>query len=92
MIHEIHSLKAKTSLLVRYIPVYEYGGLQPHEGSNSVNRPERLPPRAPREWTTKQRVYMERPMTLATYVAEDSLVGHQWEESPLGLRRFDVPV
>jgi hypothetical protein len=44
MIHEIHSLKAKTSLLVRYIPVYEYGGLQPHEGSNSVNRPERPTP------------------------------------------------
>ena len=25
-------------------------------------------------------------MTLATYVAEDGLVGHQWEERPLGLR------
>jgi hypothetical protein len=31
-------------------------------------------------------------MALATYVAEDGLVGHQWEERPLALRVFDVPV
>ena len=31
-------------------------------------------------------------MTLATYVAENGLVGHQWEERPLGLRRFDATV
>ena len=31
-------------------------------------------------------------MALATYVAEDGLVGHQWEERPLGLRVFDAPV
>jgi hypothetical protein len=30
-------------------------------------------------------------MALATYVAEDGLVGHQWEERPLGLRVFDAP-
>jgi hypothetical protein len=34
---------------------------------------------------------MEWPI-LATYVAEDGLVGHQWEEKSLGLRRFDVLV
>jgi hypothetical protein len=34
---------------------------------------------------------MEGPMALATYVAEDGLVGHQWEEI-LGLRVFDAPV
>ena len=49
-------------------------------------------PRAPRDWTTNQRVHMEGPMALATYVAEDGLVGHQWEERPLGLRVFDAPV
>jgi hypothetical protein len=27
-------------------------------------------------------------MELATYVAEDGLVGHQWEERPLGLRVY----
>ena len=32
------------------------------------------------------------PMALATYVAEDRLVGHQWEERPLGLRVFNAPV
>ena len=32
------------------------------------------------------------PMALATYVAEDGLVGHQWEERPLGLRVFNAPV
>jgi hypothetical protein len=31
-------------------------------------------------------------MALAAYVAEDGLVGYQWEERPLGLRVFDVPV
>jgi hypothetical protein len=34
---------------------------------------------------------MEVPIALATYVAEDGLVGHQWEEQPLGLRVFDAP-
>jgi hypothetical protein len=27
-------------------------------------------------------------MTLAAYVAEDGLVGHQWKERPLGLANF----
>jgi hypothetical protein len=31
-------------------------------------------------------------MALAAQVAEDGLVGHQWEDQPLGLRRFDAPV
>ena len=31
-------------------------------------------------------------MALAEYVAEDDLVGHQWEEWPLGLRIFDASV
>ena len=31
-------------------------------------------------------------MSLAAYVAEDSLVGHQWEEKPLVLQRLYVPV
>jgi hypothetical protein len=30
-------------------------------------------------------------MSLAAYVAEDGLVGHQWEESPLGLANFIGP-
>jgi hypothetical protein len=34
-------------------------------------------PPAPRDWTTNQRIHMEGPMALATYVAEDGLVGHQ---------------
>ena len=50
------------------------------------------PPGTSRYWTTNQRVHMEGPMALATYVAEDDLVGHQWEERPLGLRVFDAPV
>jgi hypothetical protein len=39
-----------------------------------------------------QRVHTEGPMAPATYVAEDGLVGHQWEERTLGLRVFDAPV
>jgi hypothetical protein len=27
-------------------------------------------------------------VSLAAYVAEDGLVGHQWEERPLGLANF----
>jgi hypothetical protein len=27
-------------------------------------------------------------MSLAAYVAEDGLVGHHWEEKPLGLENF----
>ena len=30
-------------------------------------------------------------MSLAAYVAEDSLVGHHWEERPLGLVNFICP-
>jgi hypothetical protein len=41
---------------------------------------------------TNQRIHKERPMALAIYVAEDDLVGHQWEERPLGLRLFYAPV
>jgi hypothetical protein len=50
------------------------------------------PPGTSGNWTTNQRVHMEGPMALATYVAEDGLVGHQWEERPSGLRVFNVPV
>ena len=39
-------------------------------------------PGAPRDWTINQRVHMEGPMAPATYVAEDGLVGHQWESGP----------
>jgi hypothetical protein len=31
---------------------------------------------------------MERPMVVAAYVADNGLVGHQWEEWPLGLMMF----
>jgi hypothetical protein len=30
-------------------------------------------------------------MSLAAYVAEDGLVGHYWEERPLGLANFICP-
>ena len=39
-------------------------------------------PRAPRDWTTNQRVHMEGPMAFSAYVAEDGLVGHEWERGP----------
>jgi hypothetical protein len=47
-------------------------------------------PRASMDWSTNQRIHMEQPMVLATYVAEDGLVGHQWEEKTLGLR-YSMP-
>ena len=49
----------------------------------------RPPPQLPETGPSlNQRIHM----VLATYVAEDGLVGHQWEERPLGLRVFDAPV
>ena len=47
---------------------------------------------APADWTTNQRIHMEGPMVLVAYVAEDGLVGHQWEERPSDLRVFNAPV
>jgi hypothetical protein len=44
------------------------------------------------DWTTNQRIHMERLMVLVTCVAEDRLVRHQWEERPSGLRVFNAPV
>jgi hypothetical protein len=49
-------------------------------------------PRAPGDWNTNQRIHMERPMTMAAHVAKGVLVGQRWEERPLGLRVFDIPV
>jgi hypothetical protein len=49
-------------------------------------------PGASGDWATNQKIYMEGPMALATYVAEDGLVGHQWEERSSGLRVFDASV
>ena len=68
----------------------ELRGFQPHGWSNSVNRPDL--PELPGDWTTNQSVHMKGPIAPATYVAEDGLVGYQWEEQPLGLRGFDAPV
>ena len=35
---------------------------------------------------------MDGPMAPAAYVAEDGLVGHQWEEKPSVLSRLDAAV
>ena len=48
-------------------------------------------PRAPGDLTTNQSTHGTTHRT-AAYVAEDGLVGHQWEERPLGVRVFNVPV
>ena len=49
-------------------------------------------PEARGDWTTHQRVHIERLMALAVYVAEDVYVGHQWEEQCLILWGFDASV
>ena len=46
-----------------------------------------------RDWTTSQRIHVEGPVCGAGCTCGRGwLVGHQWEERPLGLRVFDVPV
>ena len=67
-----------------------WGHLQSCGVSNCVNLSDY--PGAPKDWTTYQRIQMERPMTLATYVGEDVLVGHHGEEWPSVLWGFDAPV
>jgi hypothetical protein len=47
--------------------------------------------RAPWNYTTNQRKHMVELAALAIFVAVDGLVGHQWEERPLVLRRFYAP-
>jgi hypothetical protein len=42
-------------------------------------------PRVSRDYTTNQRVHMVGLMALAAFVAQDGLVGHQYEVRPLVL-------
>ena len=39
---------------------------------------------APGDWIINQRIHIEGPMALVTYVAENSVVEHQWEKWSLG--------
>ena len=57
----------------------ELKSLQPHRKNNNINQPDspELPGTKP---STK-----EGPTAPATYVTEDDLVRHQWEERPLVL-------
>jgi hypothetical protein len=48
-----------------------------------MNQP--VSPELPGTKFTNQRVHIEGLMAPAAYVAEDGLVGHQWEERPLVL-------
>jgi hypothetical protein len=68
----------------------ELKGFSAHRRNNDMNQPDRPSHRAPRDWTTNQRIYMEGSM--APGVAEDGLVGHQWEEGLLVLWSLYVPV
>jgi hypothetical protein len=43
-------------------------------------------------WTTNQRIYMEVSMVLAAYVAEDDLVGHQWERCFISLPKLEAKI
>jgi hypothetical protein len=36
--------------------------------------------------------YSTEPLSLTAYVAEDGLVGHHWEERPLGIANFISPI
>jgi hypothetical protein len=54
-------------------------------GSNSVNQPES---QSSQGLDHQPKV----PMAPAAYIAEDDIVGHQWEEKPLGLRVINAPL
>jgi hypothetical protein len=55
----------------------DWGDLQPYRKNNNTNQPD--PPKLPGT----------RSPTKAGYVAEDCLIWHQWEGSPLVLWRLD---
>ena len=42
-------------------------------------------PQSPQGLNTNKRKHMVELMALGAYIAEDGLVGHQWEEKPLVL-------
>jgi hypothetical protein len=51
--------------------------------------------KVPKELKGSATLWVEQPhelVSLATYVAEDDLVGHLLEERPLGLANFYAPV
>ena len=68
------------------------GIYSPMEGATVSTNQTLTLPRAPRDWTTNQRIHMEGPIAPVAYVAEDGLIGHQWEKRPLGLRVSNAPV
>jgi hypothetical protein len=70
----------------------ELKNLQPHRRNNNMNQPVTTEPSGTKP-STKEYVWVGgEPMAPAAYVAEDGLVGHQWEERTLVLRRLDAPV
>ena len=69
----------------------ELRGLQPHGGSNSVNRPDL--PDLQGDWTTNQRVHMEEPLALASTTCGRGWPGWMSMKGVvLGLRVFYAPV
>jgi hypothetical protein len=62
----------------------ELKGFATHRKNKSINQPDPKNFQGPNS-SQQPRVYMKGPMAPATYVAEDGLVGHQWEERPLVL-------
>jgi hypothetical protein len=59
------------------------GVCNPLGKNNNINQPD--PPKFPGTKPPTLRVHMEGPMAPAAFVAEDSLVRHQWKERPLVL-------
>jgi hypothetical protein len=59
---------------------YALIGLKPHR--RNINMNYAVPPELLGTKTTNQRKHMVGLVLLAVYIAEDGLVGHQWEESP----------
>jgi hypothetical protein len=63
--------------------------LLPNGWSNNVNSSD---PQNSQGLDINQRIHMEEPMALATYMANDGIEGHLWEERPVGLRVFNAPI
>ena len=58
-------------------------------GSTTISTKQTPPPELPGTKPGTKRVHMEGPIAPVGYVAEDGLIWHQWEKSPLVLWKLD---
>jgi hypothetical protein len=88
MLCEFHLIKKAIAILI--LPTHEHGRSF-HFQRSLISFFRDLKFLSYRSFTSLVRVPPEL-ISLAAYVAEDDLIGHHWEEKPLGLANFICPI